>query len=105
MFDLMRKAMLVGIGALTLSEERARAVVEELMEQGKVSKEEGQALVKEMREKAETSRKEWEAKMRDAVQDGLRRIDVVVRSDYEALEKKVEELSARIKALEEKNPG
>ena len=48
MLDTIRKAALAGIGAITLTEERARTLIDELVEQGRVSQEEGEALVKDM---------------------------------------------------------
>ncbi len=46
MLDMIRKATLAGIGALTLTEERARKLIDELVEQGKMSKEEGESIIR-----------------------------------------------------------
>ena len=59
MLDLLRKATLAGIGALTLTEERARKLVDELVEQGRMSREEGEGVIREMLHKTEASREEW----------------------------------------------
>lgn len=100
MLELFRKATLAGIGALTLSEERARRVVDELVEQGRVSQQEGETLVKEMMAKAETSRGEWESRVRDMIQEGFRKMDLVPRKDVEVLEQQIRSLEKRVAELE-----
>lgn len=102
MLELFRKAVLMSVGAATLTEERIRSLAEELIAQGKLSKEEGEKMVKETLAKAEDSRKEWEAKVKDLVQDGFRKVDLVPRADFDALLKRVDALEERLKALEPK---
>jgi len=111
MFDLFRKATLAGIGALTLTEERARRLIDELVEQGRMSREEGEALVKDMAAKVETSTSEWESRLRDMVQEAFRKMDLVPRKDLatleehvRVLEKRVAELERRERTLEEEPP-
>lgn len=112
MLDFFRKAALAGIGALTLTEERARKIVDELVEQGRVSREEGEKMFKDMMAKADLSRDEWEGKVRDMVQEGFRRMDLVPRKDLQVveeqvrcLEKRVVELERRERELEEEMPA
>ena len=100
MLDLFRKAALAGIGALTLTEERARRLVDELVEQGRMSREEGEALVKDMAARVETSTSEWESRLRDMVQEVFRKMDLVPRKDLASLEEKVKALERRLANLE-----
>lgn len=103
MFDIFRKAALAGIGALTLTEERAHRLINELVEQGRMSKEEGESLFKEMISKAETSRDEWEGRIRDMVQDAFRKMDLVPRKDLALLEEQVRLLEKRLAEMERRN--
>ncbi len=100
MLDFFRKAALAGIGALTLTEERARKIVDELVEQGRVSREEGEKLLKEMMAKADLSRDEWEGRVRDMVQETFRRMDLVPRRDLQVVEDQVRNLERRVAELE-----
>lgn len=100
MLDFLRKATLAGIGALTLSEERARRLIDELVEQGRMSREEGENLVKEMLAKTEASRDEWEGRIRDMVQDVFRKMDLVPRKDLDLLEEQLRILEKRVSELE-----
>jgi polyhydroxyalkanoate synthesis regulator phasin len=100
MLDFFRKAALAGIGALTLTEERARKIVEELVEQGRVSRDEGETLIKDMMAKADTSRTEWEGRIREMVQEAFRKMDLVPRRDLQVLEEQLRILERRVAELE-----
>jgi polyhydroxyalkanoate synthesis regulator phasin len=100
MFDFFRKAALAGIGALTLTEERAQRLITELVEQGRMSKEEGETLFKDMLAKADTSREEWESRVRDMIQEVFRKMDLVPRKDLSYLEEQVRFLEKRVAELE-----
>lgn len=100
MLDFFRKAALAGIGALTLTEERARKLVEELVEQGRVSRDEGEALIHDMMAKADTSRTEWEGRLREMVQEGFRKMDLVPRKDLQVVEEQLRLLEKRVTELE-----
>lgn len=102
MFDFIRKAALAGIGALTLTEERARKLVGELVEQGRLSAEEGENLLKDMLSRAEASKTEWEGRLREMVHEAFRKMDLVPRKDLAAAEEKVRALERRVADLEKK---
>ena len=100
MLDFVRKATLAGIGALTLSEERARKLVNELVEQGRMSREEGEGVFRDIVSKAEASREEWETRVREMVQDAFRKVDLVPRKDLELVEEQLHALQRRVAELE-----
>jgi polyhydroxyalkanoate synthesis regulator phasin len=100
MLDFLRKATLAGIGALTLTEERARRLVDELVEQGRMSREEGENVFRDIISKTESSRDEWEARIRDMIQDVFRKMDLVPRADLEFVEEQLRALQKRVADLE-----
>jgi polyhydroxyalkanoate synthesis regulator phasin len=102
MFDLVRKALLLGVGAASMTEERIRALADELIAQGGISREEGERMVNDVLAKAEESRKDWDTKVRDLVREGIRKIDLVPRSDYETLVRRLEVLEERVRVVEHK---
>jgi polyhydroxyalkanoate synthesis regulator phasin len=99
MLDVMRKAMLAGIGALTLSEQKARVIINDLVEQGRMSSEEGEKLARELMEKADLSRRELEEKVGEYARELMAKVDFVKRSEYEELLCRVEDLERRLAAL------
>jgi polyhydroxyalkanoate synthesis regulator phasin len=94
--EVIKKAMLVGLGA----QEKAKEFVEELVKAGELSKSEASTLVKEWTSKAEESTKEFDKRVKETVANILEKLNIPNREDMEKLEKKVQALNARLKKLE-----
>ena len=94
--DIIKKAMLAGLGA----QEKAKEFVEELVKAGELSKSEASSLVKEWTSKAEESTKEFDKRVKETVSTVLEKLNIPSREDMEKLEKKVQTLNARLKKLE-----
>ena len=94
--EIIKKAMLVGLGA----QEKAKEFVEELVKAGELSKSEASTLVKEWTSKAEESTKEFDKRVKETVANVLEKLNIPSREDMEKLEKKVQALNARLKKLE-----
>jgi len=94
--DVIKKAMLVGLGA----QEKAKEFIDELVKAGELSKSEGATLVKEWVSKAEESTKDMDHKIKDAIAGAFEKINIPTRDDLMSLEKKVQSISARLTKLE-----
>jgi len=94
--ELIKKAMLVGLGA----QEKAKEFIDELVKAGELSKSEGATLVKEWVNKAEESTKDMDHKVKDAIGAAFEKLNIPTRDDLASLEKKVQSLSARLAKLE-----
>jgi len=94
--DIIKKAMLAGLGA----QEKAKEFVDELVKAGELSKTEGATLVKEWASKAEESTKDIDLKIKDAIGGAFEKLNIPTRDDLEKLEKKIQGLSARISKVE-----
>ncbi len=94
--EVIRKAMLVGLGA----QEKAKEFVEELVKAGELSKSEASTLVKEWTTKTEERTKEFDKRVKDTVGNILEKLNIPSREDMEKLEKKIQALNARLKKLE-----
>jgi len=94
--EIIKKAMLVGLGA----QEKAKEFVEELVKAGELSKSEASTLVKEWTSKAEESTREFDKRVKETVGNVLEKLNIPSRDDLEKLEKKVQTLNARLKKLE-----
>ncbi len=94
--ELIKRAMLAGLGA----QEKAREFVDELVKAGELSKSDASSLVKEWVSKAEDSRKEFDSKIKDAMSASFEKLNIPTRDDLEKLEKKIQNISARLAKLE-----
>ena len=94
--DLIKRAMLAGLGA----QEKAKEFVDELVKAGELSKSDASSLVKEWVSKAEDSRKEFDSKIKDAIAASFEKLNIPTRDDIEKVEKKLQNISARLAKLE-----
>ncbi len=86
----------LGIGALSMTRERAKKIVDELVKKGEVRLEESRTLIDKMTSRGEEER----AELRKLLEEGLERAKTGI-----ATRKDIEELSAKIDALAEKLAG
>jgi len=94
--DILKKAMLAGLGA----QEKAKEFVDELVKAGELSKSDGATLVKEWASKAEESTKDIDLKIKDAIGGAFEKLNIPTRDDLEKLEKKIQGISARLSKVE-----
>ncbi len=94
--DVIKRALLAGLGA----QEKAKEFVDELVKAGELSKGDGASLVKEWVSKAEESRKDLDAKIKDAMAAAMEKLNIPTRDDIEKMEKKLQNISARLTKLE-----
>jgi polyhydroxyalkanoate synthesis regulator phasin len=94
--DIIKKAMLAGLGA----QEKAKEFVDELVKAGELSKSDGATLVKEWASKAEESTKDMDLKIKDAIGGAFEKLNIPTRDDLEKLEKKIQGISARLSKVE-----
>ena len=94
--EIIKKAMLAGLGA----QEKAKEFIDERVKAGELSKTEAASLVKEWVSKAEESTRDLDTKVKDAIANAFVKLNIPSRDAIEKLEKKVQNLSAKIDKLE-----
>jgi len=99
--DIIKKAMLAGLGA----QEKAREFIDELVKAGELSKTEAASLVKEWASKAEESTKDIDKKIKDAIGGAFDKLNIPSKDDFEKMEKKLQNISSRLRKLEGNGSG
>jgi polyhydroxyalkanoate synthesis regulator phasin len=99
--DIIKKAMLAGLGA----QEKAKEFVDELVKTGDLSKSEGATLVKEWASRAQESTRDMDLKINDTISAVFEKMNIPSRDDIERLGKKVQEITARLSKLESGEKG
>lgn len=100
MFDLFEKAVLTGLGFLSLSQKKAEEFLDELKEKYKVSEEEGKAFLEKMQGIAKESREKVTEMAEAEVKKAIDRLGLVSREEFDRLQKRVEELESPRKNVE-----
>lgn len=96
--DIVKRALLAGLGA----QEKVKEFIDDLVKSGELSKNEAASLVKEWISKAEGSTKDFDKKIKDVTTNTLEMLNIPTRDDIERLEKKILNISIRLKKLEDK---
>ncbi len=102
MNETLRKMGLIGIGALSITEEKVRQTVNELVERGEMNREEGKSLVNELLTEKNRQMRELGDKISEEMQNVINRSKIASKDDVARLEDKIAELEKAVKELAEK---
>nr|QNO44281.1 hypothetical protein FHPIKIBO_00002 [Methanosarcinales archaeon ANME-2c ERB4]QNO44543.1 hypothetical protein PHGJJFFP_00002 [Methanosarcinales archaeon ANME-2c ERB4]QNO44969.1 hypothetical protein HFPHJBHB_00002 [Methanosarcinales archaeon ANME-2c ERB4]QNO45035.1 hypothetical protein EHPIIBBO_00004 [Methanosarcinales archaeon ANME-2c ERB4]QNO45083.1 hypothetical protein AMIKMAHL_00003 [Methanosarcinales archaeon ANME-2c ERB4] len=102
MIESLKKVGLLGIGVLSITEEKITQVVNELVEKGEMNKEEGKTLVHELLTEKKKQMQDFEEKISENVQNAIGKSKLALKDDVSRLEDKITELEKTIQKLVEK---
>ncbi|KAF5414397.1 MAG: hypothetical protein C5S49_07060 [Candidatus Methanogaster sp.] len=102
MIESLRKLGLLGIGVISITEEKVKQVVNELVEKGEMNKEEGKTLVHELLTEKKKQMQDFEEKISEDVQNAIGKSKIALKDDVSRLEDKITELEETIQKLVEK---
>lgn len=95
MFETLDRLMLAGLGALTMTRERAEAMFDEYVNKGQTMREGRTGFVKDVMESAERTRAEFQRLVADQVRLTITSMHLATKDDVERLERKIDQLLAR----------
>ncbi|MGD2144530.1 MAG: hypothetical protein PVF54_08650 [Anaerolineae bacterium] len=101
MANILERTLLLGLGVLTLTREKVSEAVNELVDEEQVEPEEARKLIDALVSKGEKERQE----LRDVIRQEVDRVRPVTRNEFEALNRKVDDLVDRIERLSEGAPS
>ena len=96
MVDALRKLLLAGLGTLDLTEEKAKAIFNDLVARGEMSEKDAKELVSSWAKRAAEQRGRLQADIDQAVQRALSAMGIARRAEVEALKVKITELESRL---------
>jgi len=102
MIDLIKKAVLTGVGVASLTKEKIEDLAKELIVKGKMSEQEGEKLIEEMLSRAEESRNSMKSQTESMVQNTIAKMQLARVEDIERLKAEVEKLREEISSLQKK---
>jgi polyhydroxyalkanoate synthesis regulator phasin len=100
MFELFEKAVLTGIGALSLTQKKGEELLADLKEKYKFSEEEGKAFIDKIQGAAKETREKITEAAEVEVKKTVERIGLVAKSDFDALQQRFDELEKKLAAKE-----
>jgi polyhydroxyalkanoate synthesis regulator phasin len=102
MFELLEKAVLTGLGALSLTQKKAEEILAELKDKYKLSEEEGKVFLDRLQGIAKEGRERVGEIAETEVKKVIERVGLVSRDEFDRLQKRVDELERR---LQDSEPG
>ena len=94
--SIMRKAILLGIGAYLVSKEKTQSLINEMVQKGEMSKDEANQFMKVFIEKGAEGKDEAQRLIRDEIRKIAKEMGFVPQTDLELLEKRVKELEEKL---------
>jgi polyhydroxyalkanoate synthesis regulator phasin len=95
MFETLDKMMLAGLGAISMTRERAEKIFDEYVSRGKLEKESRTGFIKEILDAADRNRQELEKLIASQVRDTMEHLNMPTKDDIQRLEQKIDELLNR----------
>jgi polyhydroxyalkanoate synthesis regulator phasin len=92
MFETLDKMMLAGLGALSMTRERAEKIFDEYVSRGKAEKDSRSGFVKEVMDGAERTRHELEKTISEQVRQSVANLHLASREDLQRIEAKLDQL-------------
>jgi polyhydroxyalkanoate synthesis regulator phasin len=95
MFETLDKIFLAGLGAMSLTKEKAEEIFEEYVEKGKLKREQKSGFVKEILDTAAKSRSDLEKIISEQLQKVLAQMPLATKNDLKRIEEKLDQLLSR----------
>ncbi len=95
MFEALDKIMLAGLGAMSMTREKAESIFDEYVEKGKVQKEQRAGFVREVMEHAEKAKGDMEKVISEQVEKAMAKQPLATKDDVKRLEAKLDQLLAK----------
>ena len=95
MFDALDKVLLAGLGAMSVTRERAEKIFDEYVRRGQAEKAARAGFVKELMDAAQKTRKDFERIVSDQVGRTVGTLNLATRDDLRRVEEKLDQLLSR----------
>ena len=95
MFETLDKMMLAGLGAVSMTRERAEQMFDEYVNKGQAERDNRSGFVKEVMDSAERTRSELEKMISKQVQETVTTLHLATQEDIKRIEEKLDQLLAK----------
>jgi polyhydroxyalkanoate synthesis regulator phasin len=94
---MMKRALFLGLGVLSLTREKAEKVIKEMVEKGDISADEGGSFVDDLIKRGEEANEELKKFIKEEINYKQQELSVVTREEFEELKKRVDNLEMRLR--------
>lgn len=97
MLDLIKKGVLMGVGALNVTKEKAEHLIDDLIKKGELAKNDRSEAIKNLLKKVEEHEKIFVEKVHTEVTKTIEKLGIPTKEDFQELEKRINELVEKLK--------
>ncbi len=94
--SLVKKFVYTGVGFISLSAERFKNSIEDLIKDKKISEQEGQKIISDFFKDSEGNKKDYTEKTKELVKKVAEKLTFVKSEDFEKLSKRLSELEKAV---------
>jgi polyhydroxyalkanoate synthesis regulator phasin len=102
MFDLIKKSMTAGLGLALKTWDEVEELVKDLQKRGEMTEAEGRKFLEDTQKRYEEVQGKLEKRVEQAVQDILKKTNVVTTDELKELKKEIRELKSIVNTLTQK---
>ncbi len=99
MLEVIKKSILAGIGAIALTEEKVKELIDEFVQKGELSQKEGESLVSELQKVIDEHKTKLTTTIDDHIKSFLKELNLVTKPDLTELEKSLKKDFAKLEKL------
>ncbi len=96
MLNIIKKAMLTGIGLSLIAKDEVEELAKELISKSKMSEKEGSKFIEELQKKYDETQDRLEERVQQTAKEFLKKADVVTGDELRGLKKEIRELKKAI---------
>jgi polyhydroxyalkanoate synthesis regulator phasin len=104
MLDMMKKALMAGIGLALKTKDEVEEIARELIQKGKMSEKDGKKFLDDLMARYESARSNIDTWVENAVQNLIKKGKLATRDEIEGLRKEVQDLKNSMSAKNEDKP-
>lgn len=104
MLDMMKKAMMAGIGLALKTKDEVEEIAKELIQKGKMSEKDGKKFLDDLMARYESAKSNMDTWVENAVQNLIKKGKLATRDEIEGLRKEVQDLKNSMSAKNEDKP-
>jgi polyhydroxyalkanoate synthesis regulator phasin len=103
--DILRKTMLLGLGLISLTKEKAEGVVDDLVNRGEVASEDRFKAVDSLLKEAGKQEEEFTRKMAGSVHKVMADLGLPTKTDMEEVLRTLKSIEEKLSSADQKNIG
>jgi polyhydroxyalkanoate synthesis regulator phasin len=86
MFDLVKKSLMAGIGAIAMTEDKVQELIDDFVKKGEISEQEGKSLVQELQHAVDEQRTKITQTIDEQIAKVLKELHLVSKDDLTELQ-------------------